>query len=267
MTGRIAKQQYFETTHGKLSFYLEKQPESDTLMVFLPGFSGNECYYGFKNLAQLLSKPAEKLYVDMLGRGRSQDTSAPRTNANITLELHELITAYHKEKLVLIAHSFSGVYVKAYLDRYPDTVAAVILFEPSTIIGEQLMIENPAYIEVTAYLSSLSYDELMVEFADPDWTDTEKESIARYARVLTEGSSFEDEAAHIAANAEAAAALIMPENVNVLLFCQPFRQQEYQSSEYKNGHTKVVTLTGNHYLHLRQKTAAANSINAFLMNK
>jgi pimeloyl-ACP methyl ester carboxylesterase len=67
---------------------------------------------------------------DRAGRGWSDPTDTPQNGARIAGDLHTLL---HRADVpgpyVLAGHSFGGLYVLAFADRYPDEVAGMVLVD------------------------------------------------------------------------------------------------------------------------------------------
>ena len=67
---------------------------------------------------------------DRPGRGWSDQTGKPQDATQIATELHTLLDrANVPGPYVLAGHSFGGLYVLAYADRYPDDVAGMVLVD------------------------------------------------------------------------------------------------------------------------------------------
>lgn len=70
---------------------------------------------------------------DRAGMGWSEMGPDPRDASQITGELHTLLgKAGIEEPYVLVGHSFGGMYMQTYAQRYPDEVAGVALVDYST---------------------------------------------------------------------------------------------------------------------------------------
>src|SRR5215213_6497631 len=70
---------------------------------------------------------------DRAGMGWSEMGPDPRDAKQITSELHNLLKgAGIKGPYVLVGHSFGGMYMQTYANRYPDEVAGVALVDSST---------------------------------------------------------------------------------------------------------------------------------------
>lgn len=69
---------------------------------------------------------------DRAGQAWSDPSPRPRTPEHLTSELHALLGAVDTETpFVLAAHSFGGLVARAYVARYPDDVAALVLVDAS----------------------------------------------------------------------------------------------------------------------------------------
>ena len=67
---------------------------------------------------------------DRAGTGRSEESPNPRDAEHIAQELHGLVDAAHIERpLVLVGHSYGGLYVRQYAAMYPADVAGMVLVD------------------------------------------------------------------------------------------------------------------------------------------
>ena len=70
--------------------------------------------------------------VEGFGYGYSDAEAGPRSNENISNELHEAMATLHvPQPYVLAGHSISGFYLLDYANRYRSEVAAVIGIDAS----------------------------------------------------------------------------------------------------------------------------------------
>src|SRR5215212_3200602 len=70
---------------------------------------------------------------DRAGMGWSEMGPDPRDAKQITSELHTLLSKAGIEgPYVLVGHSFGGMYMQTYANRYPEEVAGVALVDSST---------------------------------------------------------------------------------------------------------------------------------------
>jgi pimeloyl-ACP methyl ester carboxylesterase len=74
---------------------------------------------------------------DRAGMGWSEMGPDPRDAKQITGELHTLLgKASIEGPYVLVGHSFGGMYMQTYANRYPDEVAGVVLVDSSTELDQ-----------------------------------------------------------------------------------------------------------------------------------
>jgi pimeloyl-ACP methyl ester carboxylesterase len=74
---------------------------------------------------------------DRAGMGWSEMGPDPRDAKQITGELHTLLgKAGIEGPYVLVGHSFGGLYMQTYANRYPDEVAGVVLVDSSTELDQ-----------------------------------------------------------------------------------------------------------------------------------
>jgi len=85
------------------------------------------------NLGWITPAVASSTHVcvyDRAGRGWSEPTDGPQDGTQIAADLHTLL---HRAGIpgpyVLAGHSFGGLYVLAFADRYPDEVAGMVLVD------------------------------------------------------------------------------------------------------------------------------------------
>ena len=84
--------------------------------------------------AMLQSAVAEVTRVcsyDRAGTGQSDPAPTPRTGQTIVADLHTLLdSAGITDSLILVGHSFGGLYVRLYAAEYPAEVAGLVLVDP-----------------------------------------------------------------------------------------------------------------------------------------
>jgi pimeloyl-ACP methyl ester carboxylesterase len=77
-----------------------------------------------------LAETARVCSYDRAGIGRSEQSPNPRDAHHIGLELHQLLDAAGVDRpLVLVGHSYGGLYVRQYAAMYPEEVAGMVLVD------------------------------------------------------------------------------------------------------------------------------------------
>lgn len=80
----------------------------------------------------VIAKTTRACTYDRAGNGFSDPGPMPRTSMRIVADLHALLTkAGEKPPFVLVGHSFGGINVRLYADRYPKQVAGLVLVDAS----------------------------------------------------------------------------------------------------------------------------------------
>ena len=90
----------------------------------------------------VLAKTTRVCSYDRAGFGWSDALPDPRDADHIAAELHGLLAAANiSGPIVLMGHSISGIYIRAYATRYPANVAGLIFVDGSTPLQNR----NPAF--------------------------------------------------------------------------------------------------------------------------
>jgi pimeloyl-ACP methyl ester carboxylesterase len=99
-------------------------------VVFLPG--GGAVGLDYLNVQQQAAKLTTSVLYDRAGTGWSDRVELPRTSAQVTDELRELLLAADvPAPYLLVGHSLGGLYARHYAQRFPDQVAALLLLGPA----------------------------------------------------------------------------------------------------------------------------------------
>ncbi len=81
-----------------------------------------------------LVKSARVVLYDRAGLGRSDPGPLPRTSEQIVTELHALLATLETEgPYFLVGHSFGGLNVRLFANRYPDEVAGIVLVDATPL--------------------------------------------------------------------------------------------------------------------------------------
>src|SRR5690606_22098034 len=80
----------------------------------------------------LIAEFAQVISYDRAGNGWSETASMPRTLDNLADDLHRILhNAEIAPPYILVGHRYGGMYVRKYLEKYPEDVAGLILVDSS----------------------------------------------------------------------------------------------------------------------------------------
>lgn len=106
------------------------EPNGNPTIVFESGAATPTPVY--HHLAENLSKTHRFCMYDRAGLGWSEASGVPTEIPGVTEQLHSLIDAAGITKpFVLAGHSIAGLYMKSYIQRYPEDVLAVGFLDAS----------------------------------------------------------------------------------------------------------------------------------------
>jgi len=99
-------------------------------VVFLPG--GGAVGLDYLNVQERAAALTTSVLYDRAGTGWSDRVELPRTSAQVTDELRELLrTADVPAPYLLVGHSLGGLYARHYAQRFPDEVSGLLLLDPA----------------------------------------------------------------------------------------------------------------------------------------
>jgi pimeloyl-ACP methyl ester carboxylesterase len=99
-------------------------------IVFLPG--AGTVGLDYLNIQQLGAQLATSILYDRAGTGWSERVAMPRTAAQVTDELRDLLNAAGAPApYLLVGHSLGGLYARHYAQRFPGEVAGLLLLDPA----------------------------------------------------------------------------------------------------------------------------------------
>lgn len=79
-----------------------------------------------------VSKTTKVCVYDRAGLGWSEESGLPRDSKTVTTALHTLLDkANVKRPFVFVGHSIAGLYMRDYVERYPDEVIGLAFLDPS----------------------------------------------------------------------------------------------------------------------------------------
>ncbi|MGW2414244.1 alpha/beta fold hydrolase [Streptomyces tubercidicus] len=95
----------------------------------------------YLNLHHRIAELTRSALYDRAGTGWSEPAELPRTAAEVTGELRELLrTAAIPSPYLLVGHSLGGAYARHYARRFPGEVAGLLLLDP---FHEDLVVRAP----------------------------------------------------------------------------------------------------------------------------
>lgn len=106
-----------------------------------------------------VSARARTLSYDRSGYGGSDDDPQPRTVARMADDLHAVLTAAGEHgPVVLVAHSWGGPIIRAFVRNHPDRVAGIVLVDASlassTVTRKQVVLGRASF-RITSLLVRL----------------------------------------------------------------------------------------------------------------
>jgi pimeloyl-ACP methyl ester carboxylesterase len=100
-------------------------------VVFEAGFIGG--LHWMRSLQDAVAERTMTVAYNRAGLGQSEPGPEPRDAIRIADELSALLEVLNiKAPVILVGHSFGGLYARVYAHRYPDRVAGVLLLDPSS---------------------------------------------------------------------------------------------------------------------------------------
>jgi pimeloyl-ACP methyl ester carboxylesterase len=120
--------QYYDVLGRQL--LLHRSGSGSPAVVFLPG--GGAVGLDYLNVQERAAELTTSILYDRAGTGFSDSVELPRTAAQVTNELRELLRAADvPTPYLLVGHSLGGLYARHYTQRFPDEVAALLLLDPA----------------------------------------------------------------------------------------------------------------------------------------
>ena len=99
-------------------------------VIFESGFGTG--LNAWRKVAPEVARVAQVLSYSRAGHGKSEPRPEPRTIAQNTLELEQLIAASRlAPPYILVGHSYGGLLARSFAARNPDKVAGMVLVDPS----------------------------------------------------------------------------------------------------------------------------------------
>jgi pimeloyl-ACP methyl ester carboxylesterase len=119
---------YYEVAGRRL--LLHRSGSGNPSVVLLPGAGAVGLDY--LNVQERAARLTTSVVYDRAGTGWSEDAELPRTAAEATSELRELLRAANvPAPYLLVGHSLGGLYARLYATRFPAEVAGLVLLDPA----------------------------------------------------------------------------------------------------------------------------------------
>ncbi len=116
-------------TH-KLNIVCTGSPEARPVVVLEAG--GGASSSAWKDVQAALPPAIRACAYDRAGSGRSSAGPPPRSMDAEVADLHALLAAANiPGPIVFVGHSLGGIYARLYVQRYPDSVAGLLLLDPT----------------------------------------------------------------------------------------------------------------------------------------
>lgn len=113
---------------GGHRLHLDCTGSGSPTVVIQPG--GGDCSAGMAWIAPAVAADTRVCDYDRAGRGWSEPSDTPQDGTQMAVELHTLLERGDVPgPYVLAGHSFGGLYLLTYADRYPDEVAGMVLID------------------------------------------------------------------------------------------------------------------------------------------
>ncbi|WP_328382168.1 alpha/beta hydrolase [Streptomyces sp. NBC_00400] len=114
---------------GGRRLMLHRSGSGGPTVVFLPG--AGLVGLDYLNTQSRAAELTTSVLYDRAGTGWSEEVELPRSAAEVTGELRDLLRAAGvPTPYVLVGHSLGGAYARHYTQRFPDEVAGLLLLDP-----------------------------------------------------------------------------------------------------------------------------------------
>ncbi len=277
-TGTAAYGERVAVSGGALNVYRNGQGSGQPV-VLLSGLGTPAPGLDFAPLVRELHG-FDAIVFEGFGYGYSDLEAPPRTNENISAELHEVLAKLSiRQPYVLAGHSIAGFYMLDYANRYPGEVSAVVGIDATVpkpgegpVPEKETGLNWQKALAVTGIVRAVSA--IAPDFVDPA-SDAYTEDELQRMRMMTSWNygnpAVTDETARIANNAAALRGLTYPDDLPVLAFVADDKSgsaaRKTAATESLLGSVirhEIITLEGHHYLHWTQSKRMADGIRAFL---
>lgn len=274
---------YYVTENNDKINYTFFDSKSDKLAVLLPGYGCPSVRYEFDSFIKELNDDYKILVVEPLGYGLSDVTDTKRSVENYCSELHGLLSSLGYEKYTLMGHSISGMYALYYANTYTDEVEAFIGIDASVPAQTKMdtWIAKPKNISrvykvlsftvektgIYRFMTELSFKETRNSI--PTLSDEELENYKALSVTVPMNKTQINEMECLDDTVNKTIDMKFPESVKVLYVfskdnCDNMPEWEQIHKDLiTNKDSKVVVISGAHYLHLTNLQGLVREIKGF----
>lgn len=166
-----------------------KQPAAEELPTVIIESGGGTVSPVYHWIQAGVAEKTKVCVYDRAGLGWSEESNLPRDAKTINTALHTLLEkAGIKRPFVFAGHSIAGLYMRDYVERYPDDVAGLVFLDPSH--PDQLQRGGLSKAQVNEMITSARSQISMVKWlialgatevynpivqSSPDWAATPKD--------------------------------------------------------------------------------------------
>lgn len=139
---------------GPYRLHLECHGSRGPTVILEPGGGGSAASMGL--IAPAVARDSRVCVYDRAGRGWSDPAVSPPDGAQIATDLHTLLDRAHVPgPYVLAGHSFGGLYVRTYAEKYPDEVAGLVLVDSTAALNTPVTPPNVGSYSILKHVTSL----------------------------------------------------------------------------------------------------------------
>jgi len=262
--------------HGRVNTAVTGACE-DTFVI-MPGYGSASPVLEFAPLVNDLDDNATVVVVEPFGYGWSdRQTSADRTVANISTELHQTLTALNvHQPYTLVAHSIGAIYALDYVNRFPNEVRAVVSIDGSVPIdavaegGASRWLRLWSTSGALRWISKFAPD-LVVQAPRDTYSEDARQQMRELVLRNDSTAAVVEESTRMAQNVEAVKGLTFPATLPVLTFVAQDNMDvlaEWYPAHQKQldglAHSKLIVIDDSHYLHYRHSPEIADAVRTFL---
>ncbi|MFP7774074.1 hypothetical protein ACLHIM_02800 [Ligilactobacillus sp. LYQ112] len=278
------KTNFIKTKYGNFAVKnFSASPSSKKGIIFFSGLGVNSAIYDYFNLANNIKNECANLNIicaDMLNCRLSSKSSNQNRNINqISTELNRLCNELQLEKLIIVCHSFSAIYLlniinnpQSFISNYQ--INGLVTIDPT---NPQFMLEN-SYIFNEMLSEEIKNKKLVQNGKSPDirlddvnplLPDKLKKDCLSLYRSLSGNDQLIAEITNAKDSINKVVSLTVPNALPTLCFISTLNSNEYtENNPYfnKNKLSMEVKLNGHHYLHWLFPEVISRNITEFSLN-